>query len=57
MTKEEEMEAERDPYAEGKEARLGGQSETANPYDPDEDEAAFMFWNDGWASIDQEDEG
>lgn len=38
----------RDPYAEGADAALAGQSETANPYDPIADEEAHCSWNDGW---------
>lgn len=44
---------ENDPFTEGSEARLAGQPETANPYDPDEDFDAHCSWNDGWASIDE----
>lgn len=40
-----------DPFAEGADAALAGQPETANPYDPDEDFDAHCAWNDGWASI------
>ena len=36
----------RDPFAEGKDAFLAGQSETANPYDDQSDD--FASWNDGW---------
>lgn len=43
---------ERDPHAEGLEARLSGQPETANPYDPEEEFDAHCSWNDGWASED-----
>lgn len=39
-----------DPYAEGVDAALAGMPETANPYDP-EDEEAHMSWNDGWLSV------
>lgn len=46
----------RDPYAEGADARLSGQSETDNPYDLDTDPDDHMSWNDGFASIDDEDE-
>lgn len=42
-----------DYFAEGAEARLAGQPETANPYDLETDEDAHMSWNDGWASIDE----
>lgn len=44
----------RDPYADGADARLAGVSETANPYDLDFDEEAHLSWNDGWASMDNE---
>ena len=44
-----------DPFAEGADARLSGLPETGNPYDPDEQPEAFASWNDGWASIDDED--
>lgn len=43
-----------DPYAEGADARLAGQSETANPYPFATDD--HLSWNDGWASVDDEDE-
>ncbi len=42
-----------DPHAEGLEARLAGQPETANPYDPEDDSEAHCAWNDGWASEDE----
>lgn len=46
-----------DPYAEGVDAALAGKPETANPYDPNHQEDAYMAWNDGWASFhDGEDE-
>lgn len=45
-----------DPHAEGADARLAGASETANPYDPEEQAEAFAAWNDGWASIEDEDD-
>ena len=41
--------AEVDPYAEGADAALAGQSETTNPYDPVSDE--HLSWNDGHASV------
>lgn len=43
---------EQDPHAEGADARLDGEPETANPYDPELHAEAFCSWNDGWASID-----
>lgn len=42
------MERQNDPYAEGYDAGLAGQSETANPYDLDTQEADHMSWNDGY---------
>lgn len=44
-----------DPYEEGVAARIGGHSETSNPYDPEAESSAHMHWNDGWASADDED--
>ncbi len=44
----------RDPRAEGLDARLAGKPETANPYDPELDAEAHLDWNDGWASEDEE---
>lgn len=46
----------RDAYAEGVEARLAGIPEHMNPFDFEDAEDDFMNWNDGWASVDQEDE-
>ena len=43
-----------DPFTEGAEARLAGDPESANPYDIEDD--AHLSWNDGWASIDGDDE-
>ena len=40
-----------DPYAEGADAGLAGQLDSANPYDPETQEDAHLSWNDGWASI------
>lgn len=40
-----------DPYAEGADAGLAGQPDSANPYDPETQEDAHLSWNDGWASI------
>lgn len=42
----------RDPYAEGLEARISGRDETANPYDPNDEAEAHCAWNDGWNSED-----
>lgn len=44
----------RDAYAEGVDARLAGESETVNPYA--DDSTDFMSWNDGYASIDEDEE-
>jgi hypothetical protein len=38
-----------DPWAEGADAALAGDSETSNPYDPSDDE--HLSWNDGYASV------
>lgn len=46
----------RDPYEEGVEARLAGHPETANPYDPETESNAHTHWNDGWASVDKQEE-
>lgn len=43
-----------DPYAAGADAVLAGLPETANPYDPEEDEDAHMSWNDGWAGVEED---
>lgn len=43
-----------DPYAEGADARLAGKNESANPYEIATD--AHLSWNDGWASIDEDDD-
>lgn len=45
---------ETDYFLEGADARLAGQSETDNPYDIEANNSAFLSWNDGWASIDDE---
>ena len=37
-----------DHYAEGSDAYLAGWDESKNPYDPRENEAAHLAWNDGW---------
>ncbi len=47
---------EQDPFAEGADARFCGQSETANPYPLETHADAHASWNDGWASVDQDDE-
>jgi hypothetical protein len=44
-----------DPFAEGADAALAGEPESANPYDPDEDCDAHLSWNDGWLSIQEAD--
>lgn len=41
-----------DPFAEGREAHDAGQPETANPYDDQDD--AFLSWNDGWQAAAEE---
>ena len=49
--------SDKDPFAEGADARLAGRPDTANPYEvdgPDGDFEAHCAWNDGWASIDEE---
>lgn len=38
----------RDPYAEGIDAYIGGMPETANPYPAHSDD--HLSWNDGWFS-------
>ena len=44
-----------DAYEEGYNARLAGKSETANPYDPDDDtDIRHMEWNDGWTAAEDE---
>lgn len=48
--------ADADPYADGHDARLAGQPETANPYDPLEDFEAHFAWNDGWSQEDVEED-
>ena len=40
-----------DYYAEGADAALAGEPETANPYDPEDATEAHLLWNDGWASV------
>lgn len=53
---EERMADKNDPFAEGADAALAGKSETDNPYDPNADMDSYTKWNDGWASIHEEDE-
>ncbi|MDG3444628.1 hypothetical protein [Nitrospirillum amazonense] len=44
-----------DPFAEGADACIAGQPETANPYDLGTDD--YLTWNDGWQSqADQDDD-
>ena len=44
-----------DPYAQGADDALGGQSLTDNPYDPNEQEDAHLSWNDGFKSLEEAD--
>lgn len=37
-----------DPHAEGREAFDCGKDDSANPYDPETQEAEHFQWNDGW---------
>lgn len=41
-----------DPYAEGADAWLAGEPETANPYDPESDE--YLSWSDGWSDAEND---
>ena len=45
-----------DAYARGADARLAGMSESANPYDPEENFDDFCSWNDGWGSLDDDED-
>ena len=47
---------EADYFAEGADARLAGQSETANPYDPEGMAEAHTSWNDGWNSVEMDED-
>jgi hypothetical protein len=44
----------KDPFSEGEDARLGGYSEDANPYDPEREKYAHDHWQDGWIRMDEE---
>lgn len=45
-----------DPYTHGHDARLAGQPETANPYDPEESPDEYSSWYDGWSREDTSDQ-
>lgn len=52
---EPDSEGDGDPYAEGVDAFLAGDSDTANPYPPATDK--HLSWNDGYnANVDEDDE-
>jgi ribosome modulation factor len=49
------MDENKDYYAEGYDAAIAGMDETSNPYDPVEQEDAYMSWNDGYMAAECDD--
>ena len=47
----------RDPRAEGLNARLRGLTDDDNPYDPKADPEAYRLWNAGWDTEEPGDDG